>query len=217
MCRRSVLKCILLIVLCSSLLPLLAQPKIVFLGMNALVPGSAELALGNTNRGVALLASELLAFTAYLKTASDMDLQKDAYRSYAHHYAGVDLSLPQSHFQAVQEYYSSEDFNKFQEMMARNYFVIYQNDMEAFQAYMAANSYEGLESWEWQSPLHWETYKDMRRKHQKTKINHTLALGIMLLNRAIGMVDIAILKTDGGLQARPHGADGVLLSYELHF
>ena len=213
----SSLKYLLPLALCLTAAPLWAQPKLAYIASSALLPGTGELALGKTNRGTALLASELLALSAYVKTASDMDQQKDSYKRYAQHYAGVDAAMPLSHYQVVQDYFSSDDFNKFQDMMARNYFVIYHNDVQAYLDYMNANTYQGQEAWQWQSQMHWESYQDMRKKHQKTKINHTLALGIMLLNRAISVVDVAILNADGGFQARPSGPDGVLLGYELHF
>jgi len=210
-------KLLLTLLLMLSLMPLLAGSKLPYFGMNLVLPGSGELALGKTNKGVALVASDIIAISAYMKTAHDMDLQKGAYKSYAQHYAGVDPTMPLNHYQVVQDYYSSDEFNDFQDMMARNYFVIYHNDVQAYLEYMAANTYTGNESWEWQSQMHWENYQDMRRKHQKTKINHTLALGIMLLNRAIALVDIAITKTDGTVSLRPSGNDGVMLGYELNF
>jgi hypothetical protein len=217
MSLRTFQRNLLILIVSVMLTPLWAQSKLPYLAMSVLVPGSGELALGKTNRGIVLLSSDLVAVSAYLKTAYDMDQQTKSYKRYAQHYAGVDPSMPQNHYQVVQEYFSSVDFNKFQEMMARNYFVIYLNDVEAFQNYMEANIYEGIEAWHWQSAMHWDTYKDMRRKHQRTKINHTLALGIMLLNRAVSVLDIAIIKTDGRLHASPHGPDGILLGYELNF
>ncbi|MCD8478939.1 MAG: hypothetical protein LRZ88_01075 [Candidatus Cloacimonetes bacterium] len=217
MSRLAIHRTLLILLASMMLVPVWAQSKLPYMAMSALVPGSAELALGKTNRGIVLLASDIVAVSAYLKTSYDMDIQSKAYKKYAQHYAGVDPTMPQNHYQVVQEYFSSVDFNKFQEMMARNYFVIYLNDVEAFQNYMAVNTYEGIEAWQWQSSMHWDTYKDMRRKHQRTKINHTLALGIMLLNRAVSVLDIAIINTDGRLHASPHGPDGVLLGYELNF
>ncbi|HQQ67387.1 MAG TPA: hypothetical protein PLX77_01030 [Candidatus Cloacimonadota bacterium] len=208
---------IILLLLLSLFGTLAAESKLLYLGMSAALPGSGELMLGKTNRGIVLLASEALAMSAFFKTSSDMDAQKSAYKKYAQHYAGVNPNMGQGHYQVVQDYYSSDDFNDFQDMMARNYYVLYLNDVEAYLEYMQANTYTGDETWQWQSQMHWETFKDMRKKHQRTKINHTLALGIMLLNRAISVVDVAVLKTDGRLHASPYGADGIMIGYDLHF
>jgi len=217
MAHNTCLKLILPLMLVLFISPLMAQSKFAYIASSAVLPGSGELMLGRTNRGMLLLASDVLAISAFVKTNKDMDDQKDAFRHYAQHYAGVDASMPLSHYQVVQEYYSSDDFNNFQDMMARNYFVLYHNDVQAYLDYMAQNTYQGEETWQWQSQMHWETYQDMRKKHQKTKINHTLALGIMLLNRAISVVDVAILNTNGKLQARPFGPDGVLIGLQMDF
>lgn len=205
---------LLLLVLCSSLF---GQSRLALMGMSAIVPGSGEIALGNTNKGILLLASELVATYSFFKTDHDMTLQRKAYKNYALHYAGVPLDMPHSHYQAIQEYISSEEFNDFQEMMARNYYLIYYNDIQSYTEYMAANTYTGDETWEWQSAMHWETYKDMRKKHQKIKINHNLALGIMLLNRAVSIIDTAIMSKNTHLYASPNGLDGVMLNYEMRF
>jgi hypothetical protein len=213
--NRLKLSCLLLLAMLFGSLD--AQSRLTFIGMSALVPGSGEIALGNTNRGIALLASDIVATYSFFKTSHDMDLQKDAYKNYALHYAGVPTDMPQNHYQAIQDYISSEEFNDFQDMMARNYFVIYLNDIQSYIEYMEANTYTGDETWKWQSAMHWDTYKDMRKRHQRIKINHTLALGVMLLNRAISVVDTAILSKDMHLYASPNGLDGMMLNYEMRF
>ncbi len=216
LCRhlRSLL---LLFVLTMSVMGLSAQSRLLYIGMSALVPGSGELALGKTNRGLALLSSEILAGYGFLKTGSDMDLQKDSYMNYAHHYAGVPLGMPDRHYQVVQNYVSSDEFNDFQDMQARNYFFIYLNDEQAYHDYMAANTYSGDESWEWQSEMHFRNYREIRRKHQKLSINHNLALGILLLNRAISMVDTALITRDMTVYAAPMGLDGMTINYQMRF
>lgn len=213
--NRSKIYCLLLlIILCGSLY---GQSRFTLIGMSAILPGSGEIALGNTNKGIILLSSELVATYSFFKTDHDMSLQKKAYKNYALHYAGVPLDMPQGHYQAIQEYISSEEYNDFQEMMARNYYLIYYNDIQAYTEYMEANTYTGEESWEWQSAMHWETYKDMRKTHQKIKMNHNLALGIMLLNRAISIIDTAVMSNNTQLYASPNGLDGVMLNYEMRF
>jgi hypothetical protein len=57
----------------------------------------------------------------------------------------------------------------------------------------------------------------MRRKHQRTKINHNLALGVMLLNRAISVVDTALLSRNMQVYASTNGVDSLLLNYSVRF
>lgn len=198
-------------------LSLAAQPKLAYIGMSALVPGSGEIARGYSSRGAVLLASDLLALSAYFKTGSVIKEQERAFMDYARHYAANDPLYPRLYYQAMQNYFSSDEYNKYQEMLARNYFLIYNNDPEGYAAYMASHQFSEAESWKWESQKHWETYKNLRRKHQKNQINQTLALGIMLFNRAVSVLDNAILKSPGQLQAAPFGKDGLSLGYEINF
>ncbi|MFA7542866.1 MAG: hypothetical protein WCY84_00695 [Candidatus Cloacimonadaceae bacterium] len=207
---------ILALLICLSL-PLAAESKLVYMGMSALLPGSGELARGYSSRGVLLLASDLLAISAYLKTGSVIKEQERTFQDYALHYAVNDPLYPKPYYQAMQNYYSSDEYNEFQEMLARNYFLIYNNDPEGYEAYMATHYFSEEESWRWESQKHWEAYKNLRRKHQKSQINHTMALGIMLFNRAVSVLDNAILKGPGQLQATPFGKDGISLGYEINF
>nr|MDK2850535.1 hypothetical protein [Candidatus Cloacimonadota bacterium] len=200
-----------------TILSLNAKSKLAYMGLSVLVPGSGELAIGRTNRGLALLSVEILAEYGFFKTDSDMDLQEDSYKRYANIYAGVPIGMPNNHYQVVQNYISSEEYNEFQDMQARNYFYIYQNDEQAYLDYLAANTYTGNESWEWQSEMHFREYREMRRKYQKIKINHNLSLGIMLLNRAISLVDMALITRDMKVYAAPMGLDGMTINYQVRF
>ncbi len=194
-----------------------AQSRLARIAMSAVLPGSGEISLGKTNRGVALLASEIIAAYGFFKTDYDMGLQRDAYKKYALEYAGVPLDMPQSHYQAIQEDISSNEYNLYLEMIARNYYLITNYDPAAYNEFMETESYSGDQEWQWQSPMHWDKYKDMRRKHQRTKINHNLALGVMLLNRAISVVDTALLSRNMQVYASTNGVDSFLLNYSVRF
>ncbi|HNQ43410.1 MAG TPA: hypothetical protein PKI59_03235 [Candidatus Cloacimonadota bacterium] len=190
--------------------------------MSAIIPGSGEIALGHYTKGIILLTSEAIALNAFITTDKSMSLQQTAYKNYAFKYAGVPLGMPQNHYQYVQDYISSEYFNNFQEMMARNHYLIYYNDPQAFADYMAENTFTGEEQWEWRSSEHWQKYQTLRREHQKTKMNHNLALGVMLLNRAVSVIDTAISGSKARNQSyqvyfTPSAQDGLMLNCGINF
>lgn len=162
---------------------------------------------------------DMLSIYAFAATNKEIDLQRKSYMQYAFVYADVPLDMPLSQYQAIQDYPSSQYFNDIQEMMARNYYLIYNYDPAAYADYMARNTYTGAEEWNWQSEAHWQEYKDMRTRHQRTKMSHNFALGIMLLNRAISVIDTALLsrKGVGTVYAAPSGMDGVMLNYQVNF
>ncbi|MBP7195099.1 MAG: hypothetical protein KBA79_04735 [Candidatus Cloacimonetes bacterium] len=187
---------IVLLVLLTTLLamPLIALPRIAYIGMSAALPGSAELALGKPTRGGIMIAADLLswlAWSGYKDEALDLE---DSFKRYAQAYAGVPSNSNDRYYQHIQQYYSSDEFNSFQEMMARNFYLIYNYDPEGFSEYLAANLYADEEGWQWQSPEHHQKFRDLRKQRQKAKMYQNLALGALLLNRGISIVDALFLS-----------------------
>lgn len=213
--RRSLLP--FLVLLCA--LPLAAVPRITYSAASLLVPGSGEILLGSHTRGGILLGTDLLSIYAFAATSKQIDRERSNYMQYALQYAGVPLDMPQSHYQAIQDYPSSAYYNDIQEMMARNYFLIYNYDPEGFADYLSRNTYQGSEEWNWQTEAAWKEYKNQRIRHQRTKMSHNLALGIMLFNRAFSAIDSALLagKKHGTLYLSPLGTEGAMLNYRIDF
>lgn len=212
----------LLIATLLMLMPLAAQPRIACVGMSAALPGSAELALGKYIRGGALLTADLLALFAWNSYRNDARDLTDGYKRYAKNYAGVSIKGSDHYYQHIQMYYSSDEWNQFQEMMARNYYLIYNYDPENYEAYLQANLYQGDETWSWQSPDHYQKYKSIRRERQKAVMYQNLALGVLLLNRAISVVDALFLTRDSGQTSVPVSFSvspdhGLMVNYSLEF
>ncbi|HPV14823.1 MAG TPA: hypothetical protein PL126_04145 [Candidatus Cloacimonadota bacterium] len=185
-----------LIILCllALVFPIAALPRITYPAMSALVPGSAELVLGKHTRGGVMLAADLVSVLAWTSYKQDVKDFTNRYKRYANIYAGTDLNRPDWQYQHMQSYLSSDDFNDYQEMRARNYYLIYTYDPAAYDAYLARNLYTEDEAWHWQSPEHQKEFKSLRRQRQKSAQYQTLALGALLLNRAISTVDALFLS-----------------------
>lgn len=199
-----------------------AQSGIVYSAMALLAPGSSQIALGKDVRGAVVLGADLLTITAYLNTKGQINSTKDSYKKYAVVYAGVSGSHDEHYYQRLQDYFSSDDFNTYQEMQARNYFLIYNYDPLAFEEYMAQNTYSGDESWMWQSSSAWKKYKQHRRDHQKAKMNGNLFLGVLLLNRAFSVIDTAFIRKNlsektGSITLFPTSDNGFEVQYSIRF
>ena len=184
-----------------------------------ILPGTGELLLGHNTRGATLMSVDLINIYAFIATDREIEMQKKNYMKFAELYAGVPYGMPDEHYQAVQNYPNSDYYNDIQEMMARNYYLIYNYDPESFAEYISANTYQGNEEWSWQSEEKWEEYKHLRKRHQKTKMNNQLALGLMLLNRGISIIDSSILskKKHGEFYLAPLPANGAMLNYQIEF
>ncbi len=175
-------------------IPLSALPRIAYVGMAAALPGSAELALGKPTRGGIMIAADLLAILAWSGYQYEANDLADSFKRYAEVYAGVPVNNDERYYQHIQQYYSSDEFNSFQEMMARNYYLISNYDPDGFADYLAANLYSGEEEWQWQSPEHHSQFRSLRKQRQKARMYQNLALGALLLNRGISMVDALFLS-----------------------
>jgi len=203
-------------------MPLMALPKIAYMGMSAAVPGSSELVLGKPTRGGIMIATDLLTLLVWSGYRHDVKDFTKAYKLYAQSYAGVPLNDNDRYYQHIQQYISSDDFNSFQEMKARNYFLIYNYDPDGYAAYMADNLYTDDEGWDWQSPEHQQEFRSLRRQRQKAKMYQNLALGALLLNRAVSVVDALFLSKNKPrpglpvyLSVSPESA--LLINYRLEF
>lgn len=211
--------CLIILLLLWGIIPLLALPKFVYPVSSLILPGTGELLLGHNTRGATLMGVDLINIYAFIATGREIEMQKKNYMKFAELYAGVPYGMPDEHYQAVQNYPNSDYYNDIQEMMARNYYLIYNYDPESFAEYISANTYQGNEEWSWQSEEKWEEYKHLRKRHQKTKMNNQLALGLMLLNRGISIIDSSILskKKHGELYLAPLPANGAMLNYQIEF
>lgn len=186
----------LLITFCllALVIPIAALPRIAYPAMSALVPGSAELVLGKHTRGGIMLGADLVSILAWTSYKQDVKDYTDRYKRYANIYAGTNLDTSDWQYQHMQSYLTSDDFNDYQEMRARNYYLIYTYDPEGYEAYLERNLYTDEEAWHWQSPEHQKEFKMLRREKQKSAQYQTLALGSLLLNRAISTVDALFLS-----------------------
>jgi len=202
-------------------LPLAALPKVAFMGMSALVPGTGQIALGQTNRGAALLGLDILALSSYWATGRQKNDLIDSYTRYAQVYAGIPEDMGERYYQHVQEYLSSDEFNQSVELAARNYYLIYIYDPDGFAQYMLENTYSEEEAWAWQSTLQQDHYRKLRRKTQTTKMYQNLSLGVVILNRVISIIDVALISRDPSkstaLYFTPLETDGLMLNYRLEF
>lgn len=224
MAERFARSIILLAVLLFGVSTGFAIPKIAYAGMSALLPGSGEIVLGKYNRGTIMIATDIIAWTAYLDTGRDITNLGDSYKKYAGLYAGADINGSDRYFQNLQSYTSSDEFNDYNEMMARNYYLVYMADgfydIEGYNAYLANFNYDESQAWNWQNSLFQKQYRKLRTNYQEARLNHNLSLGILILNRAISLLDIAFIKTDGKQQAlyfSPAPDAGVMLNYRLDF
>ncbi|MDP3115432.1 MAG: hypothetical protein Q8M98_11790 [Candidatus Cloacimonadaceae bacterium] len=210
--------CILIMILAVKIS---ALPRVAYIGMSAALPGSGELALGKSARGMTLLTFDLISLSAFLGTQTQVDDLTKSFKQYALTHAGVPINTDERYYQHIQQYISSKEFNRFQMLMARNYFLIYQYNPDGYSEYIAANTYGEDESWNWDSDEQFRKYRKLRTNRQKAKMYNNLSLGILLLNRAVSVIDTAILSANpnkaSNVYFSPHGEDGIMINCKIDF
>lgn len=214
------LLCFLLLII--AVIPAFATlPKIACVGMSALLPGSGEIILGQKTKGSIMTGVDVLAISSWLATGRQVDDLTRSYQRFATVYAGCPEDMNNTYYQHLQQYLSSDEFNQFQDMMARNYYLIYTYDPDGYNAYILANTYQDTEAWNWQSAEHQDHYRSLRRRAQTAKMYKNLSLGVLLLNRAISMIDTALIKSDPNsgtaLYFSPLEDNGLMLNYRMEF
>jgi hypothetical protein len=215
------MKAYLLLALLLLALPLAALPKAASIGLSAILPGTGEIIEGKTIRGSLLLGEDLIALTGYWATGRQRNDLISSYQLYARTYAGIPDNMDDNYYQYIQQYISSEEFNRYLELDARNYYLIYSYDPEGYASYITANAITDDQAWSWQNPGYQDHYRTLRRDAQKAKMNQNLCLGIIILNRVISVIDVALISRDHNketsLYFSPLNNNGLMLNYSLEF
>ena len=172
-----------------------AQPKPVSVRRavlySALLPGAGELYAHSYNKGAFFLGTELAILFTWWRLTEEREWKIDSYKQYAAQYAGVPITGDDEVYRRLQNYYGSEDYNDGVTQDARNYFLIYLNDPEAYNEYISANIYTGEDTWQWQTQANWRQYQRLRNEKQDLEIYAKFALGAALVNRVISLIDAA--------------------------
>ncbi|HOD60425.1 MAG TPA: hypothetical protein PKH17_06755 [Candidatus Syntrophosphaera sp.] len=204
-----------------SIVPLAALPKLSYSAASAILPGTGELALGKTTRGAIMLSTDILVWSSFFALEKEKDNLTDTYKQYAVVYAGAKSGMPESYYQNLQNYISSDDFNRYEELFARNYYLIYSYNPEGYEEYILANTYSDEESWSWQNQTYQDHYKKLRRRTQKAKIYQNLSIGALVLNRVVSVIDVSLInkKTNRPLSIyfTPTSNNGLMFNVQLEY
>ncbi len=204
-----------------SIVPLAALPKLSYSAASAILPGTGELALGKTTRGAFMLSTDILVWSSFFALEKEKDNLTDTYKQYAVVYAGAKSGMPESYYQNLQNYISSDDFNRYEELFARNYYLIYSYNPEGYEEYILANTYSDEESWSWQNQTYQDHYKKLRRRTQKAKIYQNLSIGALVLNRVVSVIDVSLInkKTNRPLSIyfTPTSNNGLMFNVQLEY
>jgi len=192
-----------LILIFMTINTLLAQPlenqdipkkstlKAIFL--SAALPGTGQLYTGKPTKAGIFLSADLLIIGSYFRFQLERKNAIKSYKQYANAYAGLAYDSSDDIYRLAQNYISSEEYNNSVELYARHFWLLY-DEYDEYQLYLAENLIPDNAGWEWQYESQKNKYTSIRQDKQRFEIYQNFAMGAILLNRIISILDIIIFK-----------------------
>jgi len=189
--------------------------------MSTALPGTGQLYYGKNTKAGIFLSADLLIIGSYFRFQRERNGAIDSYKQYANVYADLRMGASDEIYRLAQRYNSSEEYNNSVELYARHWILLYY-EPEYYQQYMDANIIPESDSWAWEYEAQRYKYTDIRQDKQRFEIYQQFALGAILLNRVISVLDTVIFKDRPqkaySLYSTPDfDGKGIKLIYEYNF
>jgi hypothetical protein len=220
----------------------LKYPKKAML-FSALIPGMGELYSGNSTKAAIFLSSEAAIWLTYARLEQEMKWAKHNYMEFAYQNAGLPINSDGNIYRLMEEYTSSDDYNREIELNVRNnllalvndpsvaqtdreYYAQLLNDPTEYASFISDYTYTGDEAWDWNNLNSYHKYYNLRKTRQELVIYKNFAVSATIINRIVSIVDAALVAKKwnrfhqqyGYLDVQPDfRKKGVKLVYTIHF
>ncbi|MCL1826977.1 MAG: hypothetical protein FWG20_02950 [Candidatus Cloacimonetes bacterium] len=190
---------------------------------SAAVPGAGHLYIGQNNKISPYLAADMLSVFALCKFNQEKNNAIHNYKSYANSMAGLRSNASKDLYYYASIYRSAEEYNLTMEAFYKKYLVIDYITQEEFYEYVERDRLGADDWWEWQYDSHFYKYRNIRSQKQEFEIYANFAIGAMIVNRIISVIDTALStnrlnKENRHVYATPDVENkGFTLNYEFKF
>ena len=170
------------------------KSKVLAALMSFAVPGTGELYAKNTASGMASIASETLLWLGYFGFLQQAKWAENDYKKYALAYSDTHVTEADDlYYTLLQDYFSSEEYNNYVYLYARNALYGFYNfeepwTQEDYNQFLEEYLYVGDQEWDWGSTDVWYRYGELRREKNKYNIISKFTIAGMLVNRLVSMV-----------------------------
>ena len=189
-------KIALIFILVTLLVTLYAQDKKYSykkaIAASLLFPGGGEIYSKRYKTAGFLIASEISVIFSYFRMKSEEKYATDSYKIIAWTKAGIPTENTKEKYDLAAKWFSSDDYNNYLNMNARNYYLIYLGDQQAYETYLNENLIPEDEGWNWKSDENWKKYKTYRKNTQNYKIYANLIASGFIINRLVSLMDSII-------------------------
>ena len=169
------------------------------IGLSLLLPGAAQLRMGEGRRAAAFFLTEAATWTAWVVFRTQGSQHRHSYIEMAELQAGVSQAggRDEAYYQLLGNWSSS---NAYDQLVRRDARDIYPTDLPGRAAYFEANRTPADRAWRWESQAEWDRFRAKRNDSLHAYRSAWMILGLAALTRVVAMVDAS-------LSAGRHGPD----------
>ena len=188
--------------------------------LSATIPGAGQFYLEQNKKVSPFLITEIFSIFALYKFNSEKSIAINNYKDYAYEMAGLRRNASNKFYNLASIYRSAEEHNLAMERYYKNLLLIDYITQEEFYYYVDRYRLGREDWWDWEYDSHFKNYRNIRRQKQEYDIYLNFAIGTMVLNRIISVLDAAIStnKINKHIYVVPNiEAKGLTFSYEYNF
>ena len=179
------------------ILPLMAKEKETYsykkaILLSTLVPGAGELYIHKYTKASILLASELTVILGYSRMNHQAVWAENSYKDLAYSKAGMNKDSSKDYYTLASKWHSSEEYNEYLDMVARNYYILYDNDPDSYESFLKEHQIPADKGWIWHTNDDLVKYRQYRIAKQDYKIYANLIASGFVLNRLFSILDSVI-------------------------
>jgi len=173
------------------------------IGLSLLLPGAAQLRMGEGRRAAAFLVTEAATWTAWIVFRTQGSQRRHSYIEMAELQAGVSHAggRDDAYYQLLGNWSSSDAYDQLARRDARDN---YPTDLPGRAAYFEANRTPADRAWRWESQAEWDRFRAKRTDSLQGYRSARMMIGLAAVNRVVAMVDASLLaggsRQDSGLR-----------------
>jgi hypothetical protein len=171
-----------------------------------------------------MLSAEVLSAFSVYRFSKEYDMRTEDFKQFAYAHAGLRRCVDDNVYQLAQRWHSTQDYNDYWEIQARDWFILMQNNPEGFREWMENNMIDRDDYWwEWSSESKYNEFVKIRRDRQNIELYRNFAVGAMIINRFISVMDVTIFSNrlqnerNHVYSAPDFDRKGISLIYEFKF
>ena len=190
--------------------------------MSAVIPGSGQMYLGKNTRAGVFMAADITAILSLIRFDKEKNNLTENSKTFAYANAGLQKGVSDEIYRLAHNYRSSDEYNRSVILYARNRFIIQLNDKDLYDQYLDIYLLKPEESWDWNTENDYQEYRNIRKEKQNYEIYANFAIGALIINRLISVVDSALqtgkVNRASQVYAVPNfDTKGISLVYEYKF